>query len=273
MTDSYYSNDFGSLYCGDAIEILPKLNVRPDLIITSPPYDNLRDYGGHEFDFENMARVLTEIMPIGGALVWVVGDATINGSETGTSFRQVLYFMSLGLRLHDTMIFEKSLLKFIKNEPRYANAMEYMFVLSKEKPKTFNPIMDRPNIHAGLSHRRTSSMRTPDGEQTKRGFYGERVITKSHSKRSNIWRYATGHLHSAPDYKQAHEHPAIFPYQLAYDHILSWSNENDLILDPMFGSGTVLKAAKDLNRRYIGVEIHEPYCELAMNRLKIETIQ
>ena len=256
---------------GDCRTVLADFRGQVDLIVTSPPYDNLRNYGGHGFDFEGVADACASALTEGGVLVWVVGDATLNGSETGTSFRQALYFMEQGLRLHDTMIYHKALPRYIKNEPRYANAFEYMFVLSKGKPKTFNPIIDSPNKHAGTVFKRNPQVRESDGLVPERKHYGTLLRTATFSKRSNVWRMATGGRHTAPDFVRAKEHPAIFPYQLASDHIRSWSNPGDLVLDPMAGSGTTVRAAVDLGRQAVGIDIHAEYCQLMRERLSVQS--
>lgn len=259
------------LYHGNCAEVISKENFHgvADLIVTSPPYDSLREYGGHKFSFMSVADSCFHALKEGGVLVWVVGDATIDGSETGMSFKQVLFFVdTLGMRLHDTMIYQKHLPRYIKNEPRYANAFEYMFVLSKGKPKTFNAIIDVPNKGAGKAHKRNPQVREIEGNKPERDFYGNSMITAPKSKRSNIWRYVVGGRHSAPDYKGAYEHPAVFPLKLAEDHIESWSNPGDMVLDPMMGSGTTIIAALCLNRNVIGIDINKEYVNLAKDRVK-----
>ena len=262
------SDSSGAVYLGDCAEILPRLGVQADLILTSPPYDNLRDYGGSGFDFDTVADACIAALSPGGVLVWIVSDETVDGSETGTSFRQALGLMERGLRLHDTMIYERMLPRYIKTERRYPNAFEFMFVFANGRPNIFNPIKDRPNAHAGTSLRRTAQFRHPDGQRSETNtHYGKPLEVATHGKRSNVWRFLTGSPHSAPDYSDAHKHPAIFPLALAKDHIRTWTEEGGLVLDPMAGSGTALRAAKDLGRRYIGVEVHEPYLDLIRARL------
>ena len=254
----------GAVHVGDCAALLPTLGISPQLILTSPPYDNLRNYGGYEFDFDNVADALIPVIPEGGILVWVVADASIKGSETGTSFRQALGFMERGLRLHDTMIYEKAGLRsWAKN--RYLQCFEYMFVFSKGAPKAANMIEDRPNKTAGTVGRRPLAMGRASDEIMK--HTGPRIATKEFGKRSNIWRIPAGHNQSAPDYPLAHDHPAIFPLNLARDHIATWTDPGDLVLDPMAGSGTTLKAAKDLGRDFLGIEIHGPYADIARTRL------
>ncbi len=235
-----------------------------DLTVTSPPYDNLRTYNGFVFDFEGIAKGLYRITKPGGVVVWVVGDATINGSETGTSFRQALYFKEIGFNLHDTMIYAAEKPPLTHN--RYEQKFEYMFVLSKGKPKTFRPIMVKCK-HAGSNPMGTFRH---TGKETQPAHKQEKV--KSHKIKGNIWNYNIGFLKTTKDI-DSYNHPAIFPEQLAYDHIISWSNPGDLVLDPMAGSGTTCKMAALNDRDYIGIDISEEYCELAIERIKQHTAQ
>ncbi len=254
--------------CGDNVEVLRQFpNDCIDLTVTSPPYDNLRTYNGFEWDFKCVAKELYRVTKPGGVVVWVVGDATINGSETGTSFRQALYFKDeVGFNLHDTMIYAKT--GFAKPFPnRYHQVFEYMFVLSKGKLKTFNPIKDRRNRYVGKNTKH-NSWREIDGALTSR----KGTVVKEMGKRFNIWKYKIGkNLHTKDS--SAFKHPAIFPEQLAQDHILSWSNPGDIVLDPMVGSGTTCKMAALNNRNYIGIDISEEYCEIARERIKTHTAQ
>ena len=253
--------DKNQVICGDSAQELKKLpDGCIDLTVTSPPYDNLRDYEGYSFNFEGLADQLFRVTKDGGVIVWVVNDATINGSESGTSFRQALYFKEIGFSLHDTMIFQKTSTPF--HDPkhrRYKSIFHYVFILSKGKPKTFNPIMDVESKH---SETKGSATRNPDGSITK----PKNVKHYKFQTRGNIWLYHTGFMKSSKD-KVAYEHPAIFPEKLAEDHIISWSNEEDLVLDPFVGSGTTCKMAKLLNRNYIGIDISQKYIDLTNKRL------
>jgi len=227
-----------------------------DLTVTSPPYDNLRTYNGYSFDFESIAKELFRVTKEGGVVVWVVGDATIKGSESGTSFRQALYFMECGFNLHDTMIYEKDAIAF-PDKNRYQSSFEYMFVFSKKAPITKNIIHDRKNISFG--RKVTGTNRIANGETKKASCYGNNI--KEFGARWNIWRIKTDKGNNKTG------HPAMFPEQLANDHIVSWSNENDLIYDPFIGSGTTAKMAKLNNRDYIGSEMSEEYCNIIKQRL------
>jgi site-specific DNA-methyltransferase (adenine-specific) len=234
------------------------------MTLTSPPYENLRDYKGYVFDFEGIAKELYRITKDGGVVVWVVGDQVINGSESGTSFRQALYFKNIGFNLHDTMIYEKASCIY-PGAVRYNQCVEFMFILSKNTPKTVNLITDKQNKYAGYSARGTSHRKTNGDMKNNESFKGK--PTKNFGVRNNIWRYGTGWMVSTPDIN-AYEHPALFPEALATDHIRSWSNPNDIVLDPMNGSGTTCKMAKLLDRRFIGIDISPDYCKIAEERLR-----
>jgi site-specific DNA-methyltransferase (adenine-specific) len=249
------------LRLGDCLEVMKSLpDASIDLTVTSPPYDNLRTYNGYSFDFEGIAKELYRVTKNGGVVVWVVADATINGSETGTSFRQALHFKDIGFNLHDTMIWKKP--NFANpSSNRYHQTFEYMFVLSKEKPKTFNSIKDRKNIYAGnLGSVGENTSTQVDGTKKIR----ERKVIAEYGQRHNVWEMNTSGQESMG---KVIEHPATFPEKLAKDHILSWSNEGDTVLDCFLGSGTTGKVAKQLGRQFIGIEISPNYLEIAKKRI------
>ena len=227
-----------------------------DFVITSPPYDDIRNYQGYHFEFEKIAKELYRVMKEGGVVVWVVADATVNGSETGTSFRQALYFKDIGFNIHDTMI-------YYKNNPmpqagkRYHQHFEYMFAFSKGNPNTFNPITETTK-HRGLANMKNRG-------QTGSLDY-EKVERTTEKKVGNVFVYSIGGGISTKD-KVAYRHPAIFPEKLVVDQINTWTNEDDLIYDPFMGSGTTAKMAQLLGRRWIGSEISEEYVRIAEERL------
>lgn len=246
---------------GNCVEVMKDFaDDSIDLTLTSPPYDNLRTYKGYVFPFEEIAQELFRITKTGGIVVWIVNDATIQGSETGTSFTQALYFKEIGFNLHDTMIFQKTNPIPQIYRKRYNGIFEYMFIFSKGKVKTHNPIMV-DCIHAGLKLNGTTYKNYSKGEQ-KRNKMAKPV--KKQKIKGNIWKYVVGK--KAED-QQAKGHSAPFPCALARDHIRSWTNEGDLVFDPMNGSGTTCLSALQLNRKYIGIDISGDYCELARKRI------
>jgi len=249
---------------GDCLETMKSFdNESVDLVVTSPPYDGLRNYNGYSFDFEGIVKELFRVTKQGGVVVWVIGDATIEGSETGTSFKQALYFKEIGFNLHDTMIFNKRNPIPQIYRKRYNNQFEYMFVFSKGVVKTHNPIMV-DCLHAGLQLNGTTYKNYSKNVQ-ERGKMAKPV--KNQKIKGNIWEYIVG---KNKEDQEAKGHPAPFPCELAQDHILSWSNEGDVVLDPMCGSGTTCKMAKRLGRHYIGLDVSTKYCKIAEERLKME---
>lgn len=236
-----------------------------DAVITSPPYDNLRTYGGNEFHYAPIIDELYRVIKESGIVVWIVGDQTIDGSESGTSFRQALYFIDFGFNLHDTMIYEKNGASF-PSQDKYYQTFEYMFVFSKGKPKTVNLLCDRKNIWFGSWGNK--SRRDVNGNLIKSEKYG----ANEQGIRFNIWRYNTGKGFTTKD-EYAYEHPAMFPEKLAQDHILSWSNPDDWIMDPMMGSGTTGKMAVINQRNFIGCEIDPKYFAIAEKRIREAAMQ
>ena len=256
-------NRIYNMDCVAGMKLLEDCSI--DLTVTSPPYDNLRMYKGYAFDFEAVAAELFRVTKDGGALVWVVNDATIKGSETGTSFRQALHFKEIGWKLHDSMIYAKDSCPYPETT-RYYPGFEYMFVLVKGKIKTVHLIADKPNKTSG--DKVSGTERKTDGTIRRMSAVvkntGRKV--KPYGVRSNIWHYGMGFMKSTTD-KIAYKHPAIFPEKLARDHIISWSNPGDVVLDPFMGSGTVAKMARLTGRDFIGFEISKEYCDIAEERL------
>ena len=259
--NSWYANEHGMLFNMDCVECMRQIEDNTiDLTVTSPPYDDLRKYNGYSFDFENTAKELYRITKDGGIVVWVVADKTEKGSESGTSFKQALFFKDIGFNLHDTMIYMSDKPPLTHN--RYEQKFEYMFVFSKGKPKTFNPIMEECK-YAGSDKKARTFRHTGDELQE---THIKNKVNKEKIK-GNVWYFSTGYNKSTKDII-AFKHPAIFPEQLANDHIISWSNEGDTVLDIFSGSGTTAKMAKLNNRNYIGFEISKEYCDIAEERIK-----
>lgn len=261
MTTQKYLN---TLTVGDCSQALSEIDTESvDLVVTSPPYDNLRSYRGFAFQFERIADELARVIKPGGVIVWVVADATIEGSESGTSFRQALYFQSIGLNIHDTMIFKKRNPIPQIYRKRYNNEFEYMFVFSKGLVKTNNPIRVEC-LHAGLELGSTTYKNYSKNDQVRSKLANPVKATKI---KGNIWEYVVG---KNKEDQEAKGHPAPFPCELARDHILSWSNEGDVVLDPMCGSGTTCKVAQQLGRKFIGIDVSAEYIEIARSRLETE---
>lgn len=264
-------------YNEDCIETMKRMKDESiDFVLTSPPYDDLRsynkkltgikeDFNGYSFPFQEIAQNIFRVLKKGGVLVWVVGDATIKGSETGNSFRQALYFKELGFDLYDTMIYQKTGTPF-PQKTRYNQIFEYMFVFSKGKPKNFNPIMKRNTTAGSVRHSR--KFRNIDGEMIE-AFNGKPI--NEWGIENNIWTIKNGMNKSTKDLI-AFQHPAIFPEELAKKHILTWTKENDLVYDPFMGSGTTAKVSFLLDRNWIGSEIDGNYykiCEERLEKLKV----
>jgi len=262
-SDIYLKGNNALLYCDDCVN---KLSQFPDecidLVVTSPPYDSLRTYNQKNIEdvwnfevFKKVAKELYRVIKKGGVVVWVVNDATIKGSETGTSFRQALYFRDeCGFNLYDTMIYAKNNYVPLTHR-RYEQQFEYMFIFSKGKPKTFNPIKDRKNKFVGK--KKSGTIRQKDGSMKKKSSLG-----KTYGKygiRYNVWQLNP---------QSVKGHPAPFPEQLAHDHIISWSNPGDVVLDIFAGSGTTLKMGLLTNRKVIGIEINKEYCDIIKQRIQ-----
>lgn len=260
--EPYHLMDDSRFYLGDCVEVMRSLPSNfVDLTVTSPPYGGvIRKYKGFDWDFKNTVAELLRVTKEGGVVVWVVNDTVINRSESGDSFRQALHFMEAGFKLHDTMIYMSS--KPPLNHKRYEQAFEYMFVFSKGVPKTFNGIRE-PAIHAGKTIKRTFRSNSTASEMEPE--YSINVVAPTKLK-SNVWEYTTGYM-STKD-REAFQHPAIFPEKLAEDHIITWSNEGDLVMDIFSGSGTTAKMSLLNNRKFVVSDISEDYLKLAIGRVE-----
>jgi len=262
------SIELNHVYNENCLSTLSRMdNNFVDLIVTSPPYDSLRSYKGYSFDFESVARELFRVLKPGGVVVWVVGDQTVDGSESGTSFRQALFFKEIGFNLHDTMLYAKDGPPL--NDNRYQQEFEYMFVFSKGKPKTFTPILIESTY--GNTKRMSNYHRANEGG-FKVGKPTPRIRPNGMKLKGNIWHFICGGIKGTSDVV-SFKHPATFPEQLTHDHIVSWSLPGDLVFDPFSGSGTTLKMAKFLNRNYLGSEISAEYCAIIEERLKEKVLE
>lgn len=257
--DKQIGKGLNKIYCGDSSELLRELNDESiDLVVTSPPYDTLRKYNGsisfwNHGKFEAIASELYRVVKDGGVVVWNVNDKTENGSKTGTSFRQALYFMEVGFNMHDVMIWRKTNPMPQVKQKRYSACFEYMFVFSKGVPSVFNPIMRKCKC-GGQNYNSTG--KNIDGES---GRHELHYIVNKEMVDYNIW--------DIPVAKNETSHPAVFPYDIPYRHIRTWTNEGDIVLDPFVGSGTTALACIDLNRHFIGFEANEEYADEARQRI------
>ena len=249
--------------CVAGMRMLPDNSI--DLTVTSPPYDNLRKYKGFEWDFEATARELYRVTKQGGVVVWVVNDATDKGSKSGTSFKQALFFKECGFNLHDTMIWYKGSCPF-PDKTRYYQSFEYMFVFSKGKPTKITLIEDRKNKWSGTKAHGTERRKNGETVPLSAVKLKNNRVVKDYGVRFNVWELS-------PERNNKTSHPAVFPEQLARDHILSWSNEGDVVLDCFMGSGTTAVACVKNNRKYIGFEISKEYCEIAERRVRETSLQ
>lgn len=269
--------ELNKIYNEDCLDTMSRMDDNIlDMVITSPPYDDLRTYNdrikdiktefnGYSFPFEKIAKELYRVTRIGGVVVWIVGDATSKGDETGNSFRQALFFKECGFDLFDTMIYSKPPRGAVGNNKTYWQSFEYMFIFSKGKPNTINLLKDRENKESRKGDNGTKRLQNGELLKVKRGGYAE------FGRRTNIWEYNIGRGHSTRD-EIAFEHPAIFPEKLARDHIYTWSNKGDLVYDPMMGSGTVAKMCLSMGRNFLGSEINKKYCEIIEKRISIERL-
>lgn len=255
-THLYRRNSF---HVGNAVEILGEFDEGViDLTVTSPPYDDLRDYNGFQFDAESMLDALYRVTKPGGVCVWVVGEK-INGGRSLSSFRHAFIGRDCGFCVHDVMIYKKKNTPFMRSNA-YTNCYELMIIFSKGKPKTFNPLMTA-TVRSGMET--AVYNKGSDAVNRKRP-----IELKKEKTRTNIWSYAVGMGGSTSD-KIAFQHPAVFPENLAKDHILSWSMPGDLVLDPMCGSGTTCKMASIHKRDWIGIDVSKKYVDIAKTRMRL----
>ena len=263
-------NDTHHMNCIDGMQLMDAESV--DLVVTSPPYDDLRTYNdSSKWDhnvFKQVADEIARVLKPGGVIMWNVNDATVKGSETGSSFRQCLYFMDAhGLRLHDTMIYEKTGTAFASgpNSVRYTQIFEYCFILSKGKPKTINLIQDKKNKWAGYTSFGNAKTRKKDGTMHDPGRKSNEI--REWGVRTNIWKIKNSGGFGQSS-KASYKHPATMPEELARGHVITWSNENDLILDPFMGAGTTAQVCLEENRNFIGFEIDDTYHQMCVDRIK-----
>ena len=251
--------------CRDTMRRMKEEGIKVDLVVCSCPYDDLRFYShssSWNFEiFKEIAQLLYDITADGGVVCWNVSDATHDGGRTGTSFRQALYFMECGFKLYDNIIWEKNKCAFpaSRKGKRYTNIYENIFVFTKGKIKTANLICDKPNKYYGCTNWGANTSYNKEGELIKTN---DIKPVPEFSPRTNVWKINVGFNVNEG------KHPAVFPYQLPNDCILTWSNEYDLVFDPFTGSGTTAAAAYRNHRRFIGSEIDKTYFKAIQNNME-----
>lgn len=249
------------LLLGDCLEMMTAMPAGSiDMVVTSPPYDNLREYNGNisQWSFEKfqaIARELYRVIKQGGVVVWVVNDKTIKNSESGTSFRQALYFKEIGFNIHDTMIWCKDGGGAVGSHYCYTQNTEYMFIFSKGKPSAVNLIHDHKNKQAGKAKTNNTNRKRANGTSTR----ANDCIVSEFSKRNNWWYIPPVNFETG--------HPAAYPLAIPTDHIISWSNAGDVVLDPFMGSGTTGIACLNTGRDFIGIELDNEYFDIARKRI------
>jgi DNA modification methylase len=271
------------IICGDNVTVLKTFpDACVDLVVTSPPYDSLRVAAGYQngFDLVDLCNQLLRVIKPGGMVVWVVADQTVNGARTGTSYKQALHFMSHGFQLFDDIVYLKSGTNF-PSKSRYTNTWEHMFCFSKGMPSTINLITDSPRKWLGSWAKTTNRKKDGtlgastakncgEGSKGKASFEGE----YGYKARTNVWNITNGKgfAHPDPGGDLAYAHSATYPLQLAHDHIVSWTNPGDVVLDPFNGAGTTCVAAKMTGRTYVGIDSSPEYCALATKRLELADV-
>lgn len=253
------------IICGDAFEIVrswPASSV--DMVVTSPPYDGIRDYKGFSLNLSAVGQELHRILKDGGVVAMVIQDQTKNFGKSLTSFRTILDWCDrVGFKLFETVIYRKYGAEGAWWNKRFRVDHEYIPVFLKgERPQYFNKEhLKIPSKHGGKTM-------TGGGTRLTNGVrIATRAITINPFKcRGTIWEYMT----AGDGSRLKHQHPATFPNQLPYDFIQCFCPPDGIVLDPFVGSGTTTVAAKNLDRSYIGIDIAPAYCEIAKKRMAIE---
>lgn len=254
------------IICGDSVEILrsfPDNSI--DIVVTSPPYDAIRDYKGFSYDLHATGKEIQRVLKLGGVAVIVIQDQTKNFGKTLTSFRTILDWCdSFGFKLFETVIYRKYGAEGAWWNKRFRVDHEYIPIFLKgERPQYFNKEhLKIPSKHGGKTL-------TGGGTRLTNGIrIATRAIKINLMKcRGTIWEYLT----AGDGSRLKHEHPATFPDKLPYDFIQCFCPEGGIVLDPFVGSGTTTVAAKNLGRRYIGIDIAPEYCAIAEKRMQIES--
>jgi site-specific DNA-methyltransferase (adenine-specific) len=255
--------ELNKIYCMDCLEGMRKLpDDSIDLVVTSPPYDNLRTYKGFSVDLHSTGKEAYRVLKDGGIAVMVIQDQTKAFAKTLTSFRLIIDWCdNIGFRLFETIIYRKYGTEGAWWKARFRVDHEYMPIFLKgKKPQYFNKkLLMVPSKHGGEILTGSGNRRTT-GETTK-------TVTRPINPtkcRGTIWDY----LMAGDKDPLKRKHPAPFPDQIPIDFITCFCPPKGIVLDPFIGSGSTAVAAKKLGRHYIGFEITPEYCEIAEQRTK-----
>tara|TARA_Y100000034_G_C6875037_1_gene400043 strand:- start:483 stop:1289 length:807 start_codon:yes stop_codon:yes gene_type:complete len=263
LADSHINN----IICGDNIEVMraiPENSI--DLVVTSPPYDNIRDYKGYNMDLHNVGHQVHRVLKEGGVCVMIIQDGTKNFGKSLTSFRTIVDWCdSFGFKLFETVIYKKHGVAGAWWSKRFRVDHEYIPIFLKGKrPQYFNKEpLKIPSIHGGKTLTGCAT-RLTNGKTLK----AKKVTINKLKCRGTLWDYTT----CGDGSKLKHKHPATFPNMLPYDIIECFCPEDGIVLDPFNGSGTTCVAARSLNRNYVGIESSREYCDIAIERLSTEEI-
>lgn len=261
--NSFGEFELNEIYCIDCVEGMKKIpDNSVDIVVTSPPYDGIRDYNGFNFDLHETGRGLIRILKEGGIVAMVIQDQTKNFGKTLTSFKTIIDWCdNIGFKLFECVIYRKHGSEGAWWTNRFRVDHEYMPIFLKgEKPQYFNKEnLKVPSIHGGKVMTGSGSRRT-DGKTNAR-------VTRPINTmkcRGTIWNY----LMAGDKDPIKRQHPAPFPDQIPLDFIECFCPPGGVVLDPFMGSGSTAVAAKKLNRKYIGFDTSEEYIKIAHARLR-----
>ena len=255
------------IICEDNITYLKTLpDECIDFVITSPPYDALRDYNGYKLDLHGLGVELLRVLKDGGICVMVIQDSTRDFAKSLTSFRTIVDWCdNIGFRLFECNIYNRQGTEGAWWKKRFRVDHEYMPIFLKGKrPQYF----DKENIKIPSKH--GGKIMTGANIRTKNGQTGSRKVKINPTKcPGTVMTFGNT---CGGESKLKSKHPAVFPNMLAYDMIECFCPEDGTVLDPFNGSGTTTLAAKCLGRNYIGIDVSEEYNKIARERLETEII-
>ena len=261
--EKFLSEHINSIICGDSAEVLKNFPDNSiDMVVTSPPYDGLRDYNGFSLDLHKIGKEIYRVLKDGGIAVMVIQDATKDFAKSLTSFRTIVDWCdNVGFRLFETVIYHKNGTEGAWWKQRFRVDHEYMPIFMKgKKPQYFNKEpLKIPSKHGGKVMSGSGNRRTD-------GTLSETVRRPINTMkcRGTVWDY----LMAGDKNPLKRKHPAVFPDKIPYDCIQCFCPEGGLVLDPFIGCGSTAVMAKVLGRNYIGIDISREYCDLAEERIE-----